>query len=57
MTEQKVIHILRNPYAHSEDEIITAGREAASLIEKYKDAYINMREFAESNGLDTVTHG
>lgn len=56
MTEQQVIHILRNPHGWSDDDIRTARLEAARIIEKYKDAYQNMRDFAKYNGLDVTTH-
>jgi hypothetical protein len=52
--ESNVIHILRNPYGYSNSDVREARLDAAKLIENYKDAYLNMRKFAEDNGLDTV---
>ena len=47
--EQRIIHILRNPYGH---ETKANARMAADLIERYKDAYKNMKKFAIDSGLD-----
>lgn len=54
---QRVLHILRNPYGYSATEIRQMQIKACNLIERYQDAYLNMRKFAEDNGLDTTTHG
>jgi len=52
--EKEVIHILRSPYGFSDGEVRSAGLVAATMVENYKAAYINMRQFAEENGLNTV---
>jgi hypothetical protein len=49
-----VLHILRNPYGHTPEEIRQAQLDAATEIENWMDAYWNMRKFAEANGLDTM---
>jgi hypothetical protein len=49
-----VLHVLRNPFGFSSDEVRSVRLKAAELIERYRDAYTNMREFAEANGLDTT---
>lgn len=54
--ENKILHILRNPYGFTEDEIRAARLEACNLIERYKDAYRNMKEWAEKNGVDTMAY-
>lgn len=53
--EHKILHILRNPYGWSESDVRWARLEGAKLIEDYKDAYLNMRDFAEENRLNTAT--
>jgi hypothetical protein len=55
--ESKCLHRLRNPYGYSEDEMRWARLAAADLIEHYKDAYGNMKAWAEENGLDTTCYG
>ena len=57
MTEEKALHIVRNPYGFSEDEIREARLYVCDKMESYKDAYLNMREFAESKGIDTRAYG
>jgi hypothetical protein len=52
--EDHVLHVLRNPFDFSDDEVRAARIKGAELIERYRDAYLNMRQFAEANGLDTV---
>jgi hypothetical protein len=54
MTRSEAIHILRNPWGHSPQEIREAQLKACDEIEHLEDAYNNMREWAEHNGLDTV---
>lgn len=56
MDENTVIHILRNPYRHSAEKKREASLLAANLIENYKEAYANMRKWAEENGVDTATY-
>jgi hypothetical protein len=51
---REVLHILRNPYGHSEDEIRKARLDAADEIENLMDAYQNMKAWAEANGVDTL---
>jgi hypothetical protein len=48
------VHILRNPYGHTPDEIRAAQLFACDQIEHWQDAYTNMRAWAEKNGVDTV---
>ena len=47
-----ILHALRNPYGH--DDMKRVRHEAANLIESLQDAYENMRDFAEENGLNTT---
>ena len=56
MDTQKIIHILRNPYGWSQKNKDSARLAAADEIEKWRDAYKNMRKFAEDNGLDTMAY-
>lgn len=53
----KVLHILRNPHGFKEAELRRARLEAADRLEGLQDAYLNMRAWAEQNGLDTVARG
>lgn len=55
MNEETIIHILRNPHGYNDNDQREAMLKAADKIEDYKDAYLNMRQFAEDNGLDTTT--
>lgn len=57
MTEQEALHIVRNPWGHSDQEQRRAALKIAILVERYRNAYENLREFAEQNGLDTTTYG
>lgn len=54
---EKFLNILRNPYGHTLDEIKKAQLNACSEYESMKQAYLNMREFAEENGLNTTADG
>jgi ribosome recycling factor len=57
ITEQRrseIIHILRNPYGHSQEEIRQVQLDAADEIENLLDAYVNMRDWARENGVDTT---
>ncbi len=64
MTTDEIIHQLRNPYGLNKFETDTVRLAAAAEIERLqklfnsmKDAYQNMSDFAESNGLDVTTYG
>lgn len=57
MTRAQCIHILRNPYGHSSEEIKEAQLKACEEIEALEDAYQNMKAWAEENGVDTVCYG
>jgi hypothetical protein len=48
-----VLHILRNPHGHSYDTQRAVRLEAADRMEELQNAYLNMRQWAEQNGLDT----
>lgn len=54
MKEEEIIQALRSSKTTGE-ELWAMRLKIAELIERYKDAYLNMREFAESKGLDTTT--
>jgi hypothetical protein len=53
----KVLHMLRNPHGFKEEELRRARLEAADRLEGLQDAYLNMRQWAEQNGLDTMARG
>ena len=55
MTRWDCIHILRNPYGYNDDKIRTARLKACDEIEALEEAYNNMRDWAEKNGLSTLT--
>lgn len=54
---EKFLHILRNPYRFTTEEIKQAQLNACDMYESMKDSYLNMREFAEENGLNTTADG
>jgi hypothetical protein len=57
MTRSEAIHILRNPYGYSREDQREAALKACDEIEALEEAYNNMREWAEQNGVDTVCRG
>jgi hypothetical protein len=50
------IHILRNPYGFSKAEIKAAQLKACNEIELWKEAYLNMKEWAKENGVDIMAY-
>lgn len=56
MTKDRCIHILRNPHGHEAAEIREAQLKACDEIEALEAAYINMRDWAEKNGVDTTCY-
>ncbi len=56
MDIKTAIHILRNPYSWSPVELKEARFLAADELEKWADAYKNLLQWAEENGLDTTTY-
>lgn len=57
METEEILHILRNSYGKSAEELKAAQLAACDKIESLQAAYINMRDFANENGLDTATTG
>lgn len=57
MTRDLCIHMLRNPYGHTREQIKEAQLFACDEIEALEDAYQNMKAWAEKNGVDTVCYG
>ena len=55
MDRDELLNILRNPYGRSETECREARLQAANDIEILQKAYLNMRDFAEKNSLDTMS--
>lgn len=53
----RVLHILRNPHGFKESELRAARLEAADRMEALQDAYLNMRQWAEQNGIETIARG
>jgi hypothetical protein len=53
----KAISIVRSPEGYTATEFREAQLYCASLVEIFQEAYSNMREFAEANGLDTAARG
>ena len=56
MTENEAIHICRNPWGFSEVAIRKARLLLCDAVESWKDAYENMRDFAEQSGLDVTCY-
>jgi len=57
MKTNKILHILRNPYGRDLAELRQAALAAADEIERWKNAFENMRAWAEKNGVDVMTYG
>jgi len=47
MKTTKLLHVLRNPYGRSAEERKQDRLVAADEIERWKDAFENMRDWAE----------
>ena len=56
MKTNEIIHILRNPYGYHTEKLRIVALAAATEIERWKDAFENMRDWAEKNGLDIMTY-
>lgn len=56
MDEKTAVHICRNPHGHSIDEQREASNTVCDRLESTRESYLNMREFAEDNGLDTTAY-
>ncbi len=56
METNHILHILRNPYGKECAEIRLAALAAANEIEKWRDAFVNMRDWAEKCGLEIMTY-
>lgn len=54
MTRADCIHILRNPYGYSQATQREAALLACDEIERLEDSYLNMKKWAEANGIDTI---
>jgi hypothetical protein len=54
MTRDFCLHILRNSWGYTQEEIKEAQLFACDEIEHLEKAYLNMRDWAEQNGVDTV---
>ena len=57
METNLLLHKLRNAYGQNAEELREVRLAAAEEIEKYRDAYKNMCDFAVSKGLDITTTG
>ena len=57
ITEDFALHVCRNPYGWDEPTVRECRLYICDKVESYKDAYLNMKEFAEDNGLDTMVRG
>lgn len=55
MNTEEILHKLRNPYGFSPAKMRQVRLAAADEIELWKDAYSNLREFAENSGLNVNT--
>lgn len=57
MSYNTILHQLRNPYGLDKYHLRNVRLAAADEIEKWHDAYQNLRCFAEKRGIDTTTFG
>ena len=53
MTRDECLDILRNPFMHSAQRRREAEIQACLEIKGLEDAYNNMRDWAQKNGVDT----
>jgi len=51
------LHVCRNPYGWGDETMRKCRLYVCEMMERYKEAAINYREFAEENGLDTMIWG
>lgn len=56
MRTNKILHRLRNPHGLTNEARKEIALAAADEIERWKDAYENICQFARENGLDTATY-
>lgn len=63
LSTHDLLHLLRNPYGHTSQEMDSVRRAAADRLEELEkqlkytyDAYVNMRDWAEANGVDTKAY-
>ncbi len=56
MKTKTMLHILRNPFGHSDNRKKQARLKAADEIERWKDTYENLEDWAVKNGLDVTTY-
>ena len=56
MNEDRAMRVCRDPYGHAPGTIKEARHVVCRRLEAYRDAYQNMRDFAEESGLDTTCY-
>ena len=56
MKKKEILHILRNPYGYSKSELREAALSGADEIEKWEEAFYNIRDWAVENGVDVTTY-
>ena len=52
-----LIHENIKAATHRIKELEEALNKATESVKRYKEAYLNMRDWANQNGLDTTTYG
>lgn len=55
--DTKLLHILRNPWGYSHEELKKARLQAADELEYWKKWAEDMLKWCEDNGLDITTRG
>jgi hypothetical protein len=52
----EILHILRNPYGWRRDQVAQAQLQACDEIERWKNAYENLCQWCQENGLETTAY-
>ncbi len=56
LAEKTALHICRNPFGRSDEEQRKARNDVCGFFESARDAYLNMRQWAKDNGVDTTAY-
>ena len=57
MDTKTIIHIIRNPHGHSEDEVREARQKAADLIEKLERVNASWLQYASEHNIPCTEAG
>ena len=54
---KKILHVLRNPFGRTRSELSQDRIDAADEIERWEDAYMNLKAWCERNNFDITARG